>query len=229
MREVRFERNIVKYPAGSCMVSFGDTKVICTASISYEVPHFLQETNQGWITAEYGMLPGSTGGGRKRRSLLKQDGRSVEIQRLIGRALRSSIDLNKLGEVTITVDCDVLVADGGTRTAAISGGWAALYDALGYLAEQRGEESAESFLIGQVAAVSVGFIGETLVCDLNYEQDSQARVDMNVVMRNDSLVEVQGTGEQGTFSRQELDEMLNAAHREINNIYALQNKVLGRK
>jgi ribonuclease PH len=227
MRKVSFERNIIKYPAGSCMASFGDTKVICTATISHDVPSFLRDTGKGWITAEYAMLPGSTGGGRKRRDGIKKDGRSTEIQRLIGRCLRAAVDLKKLGEVSITIDCDVLQADGGTRTAAISGGWVALYDALRVLAEEQGTEGPETYLLGQVAAVSAGKVAGKIICDLDYIADSSAEVDMNVVMRDYSLVEVQGTGEQGVFSRDELNKILSSAEKGIAEIQAAQREVLG--
>lgn len=208
------------------MISFGDTKVICTASIAQNVPPFLTGTGKGWVTAEYAMLPGSTGGGRKRRDGLKKDGRSTEIQRLIGRSLRSAVHLERLGEVSITIDCDVLQADGGTRTAAITGGWVALYDALRVLAKQQGQYGAEYYLDGQVAAVSVGKVEGEIICDLDYAHDSRAEVDMNVVMRDDSLVEVQGTGEEGVFSRRELDQLLDAAEEGIQTIMQVQKDVL---
>ncbi|MCK5529014.1 MAG: ribonuclease PH [Kiritimatiellae bacterium] len=212
MREVSFERNYVKHPAGSCLVSFGDTKVICTASVSKDLPPFLRNSGKGWITAEYSMLPGSTGGGRKRRDGLKKDGRSTEIQRLIGRSLRAAVDLEKLGEVSITIDCDVLQADGGTRTAAITGGWVALYDALRTVAADQNQPGGpEYYLLGQIAAVSVGIVKGEVVCDLDYANDSIADVDMNVVMRDDALVEVQGTGEQGVFSRSQLTALVDSA------------------
>ena len=211
MRDVSFERNYIKHPAGSCLAVFGDTKVICTASVSDDLPPFLRGSGRGWVTAEYAMLPGSTGGGRKRRDGVKRDGRGTEIQCLIGRCLRAAVDLEKLGEVSITVDCDVLQADGGTRTAAISGGWVALYDALRQVARQQEKPGPEYYLLGQVAAVSVGIVDGEVVCDLDYEKDSSAEVDMNVVMRDGSLVEVQGTGEEGVFSREQLDALLDSA------------------
>ncbi|MGM0432998.1 MAG: ribonuclease PH [Spirochaetota bacterium] len=226
MRKITIERNIIKYPAGSALVSFGDTKVICTASISNDVPPFLRDTGKGWITAEYAMLPGSTGGGRKRRDGIKRDGRGTEIQRLIGRSLRSAVYLERLGEVSITIDCDVLQADGGTRTAAISGGWVALYDALRTLAGQQDVSEASHYLQGQVAAVSVGKVGGEIICDLDYEHDSQAEVDMNVVMRGSELVEVQGTGEIGVFTRTELNDLLDAAELGISEIMTAQRHVL---
>ena len=227
MREVSFERNYVMHPAGSCLASFGDTKVICTASVSNKLPPFLRDSGKGWVTAEYAMLPGSTGGGRKRRDGVKKDGRSTEIQRLIGRCLRAAVDMEKLGEVAITIDCDVLQADGGTRTAAISGGWVALYDALRKVAEEQGQSGSEYYLLGQVAAVSVGVVNGNIVCDLDYVNDSTAEVDMNVVMRDDALVEVQGTGEQGVFSRKQLDALLDSAQEGIVEIQKAQCDALG--
>jgi ribonuclease PH len=222
MRTVTFERNYVIHPAGSCLASFGDTKVICTASVSKDLPPFLRNSGKGWITAEYSMLPGSTGGGRKRRDGIKKDGRSTEIQRLIGRSLRAAVDMEKLGEVAITIDCDVLQADGGTRTAAISGGWVALYDALRVVAEQQEKPGPEYYLLGQLSAVSVGICDGEVVCDLDYAHDSTAEVDMNVVMRDGALVEVQGTGEQGVFSRDQLTALLDSAEAGIVDIQKAQ-------
>ncbi len=227
MRNITIERNYIKYPSGSCLISFGDTKVICTASMSNSVPPFLIGSGKGWITAEYSMLPGSTGGGRKRRDGIKKDGRSTEIQRLIGRSLRAAVDLESLGEVSITIDCDVLQADGGTRTASITGGWVALYDALRKLAEDQGKTGPEEYLLGQVAAVSVGKVAGQIICDLDYYHDSRAEVDMNVVMRAGSLVEVQGTGEDGVFSRAELNLLLDSAEEGISEIMLKQREALG--
>ncbi len=227
MRTVNFERNYIIHPEGSCLASFGDTKVICTATISTDLPPFLRNTGKGWLTAEYAMLPGSTGGGRKRRDDGKKDGRSTEIQRLIGRALRSSVNLAALGEVAITIDCDVLQADGGTRTAAISGGWVALYDALRVLAQRQEKTGPEAYLLGQVAAVSVGMVKGQIVCDLDYAHDSIAEVDMNVVMRDNALVEVQGTGEEGVFSRAQLNALLDAAETGIASVQQSQRAALG--
>ncbi len=227
MRPVHFERNYVKHPAGSCLACFGDTKVICTASIEPNVPSFLENTNSGWVTAEYAMLPGSTAGGRKRRDGIKRDGRGVEIKRLIGRSLRAAVHLPQLGSITIVIDCDVLQADGGTRTAAISGGWVALYDALSLLASQQSVSGAEHYLKGQLAAVSVGICDGEIICDLDYAHDSRAEVDMNVVKMERRMVEVQGTGENGTFSRVQLEELLDAADEGIETIYAAQRKALG--
>jgi ribonuclease PH len=226
MRPVSFERNYIKHPAGSCLSVFGDTKVICTASVSTDLPPFLRNSGKGWVTAEYSMLPGSTGGGRKRRDGAKRDGRGTEIQRLIGRCLRAAVDMEKLGEVAITIDCDVLQADGGTRTAAISGGWVALYDALRVVATMQEKPGPEYYLLGQVAAVSVGIVKGEVICDLDYANDSTAEVDMNVVMRDTELVEVQGTGEQGVFSRDDLNKLLDSAETGIATIQQVQREAL---
>ena len=226
MRPISFERNYVIHPAGSCLASFGDTRVLCTATIENSVPPFLRDSGKGWLTAEYAMLPGSTGGGRKRREKAKPDGRSVEIQRLIGRSLRAAVNLEALGEVSITIDCDVIQADGGTRTTAISGGYVALYDALRVLAEQQGTSGPEHYLLGQVAAVSVGIVENQIVCDLDYYHDSRAQVDMNVIMRDASLVEVQGTGEEGVFSRGQLNQLLDSAEEGIGAIQQAQTQAL---
>ena len=225
MRNISFERQYIIHPAGSCLVSFGNTKVICTVSIENSVPPFKRDSGEGWLTAEYAMLPGSTGS-RKRRELLKRDGRSTEIQRLIGRSLRAAVFLERLGEVTLTVDCDVLQADGGTRTASITGAWIALYDALTVLAEKQEKSGAEYYLKGQLAAVSVGIVNGEIICDLDYAHDSKAEVDMNVVRLDDQLVEVQGTGEGGTFTRSELNRLLDAADKGIEEIFVAQRSIL---
>jgi ribonuclease PH len=227
MRDVSFTRDYITHPAGSCLACFGDTKVICTASLEMDQPPFLRGTDKGWVTGEYAMLPGSTGGGRKRREVGKKDGRSTEIQRLIGRCLRAAVNLDRLGPCQITIDCDVLQADGGTRTAAISGGWVALVDALRVLAGQQGTGGPEHYLFGQLAAVSVGIVDGVVICDLDYAHDSRAEVDMNVVMRDHSLVEVQGTGEQGVFDRAQLNQLLDAAEVGIRSIQAAQRVALG--
>ncbi|MCA8921376.1 MAG: ribonuclease PH [Planctomycetes bacterium] len=224
MRPVSFTRGFLDHPAGSCLVEFGATRVLCTVSLEASVPPFLRDKGQGWLTAEYAMLPGSTSGGRKRREFGKRDGRSVEIQRLIGRSLRAAVHLDRIGETTLTIDCDVLQADGGTRTAAISGAWVALHDALGTLDSER---PAEHYLKGQLAAVSVGLCDGGVVCDLDYAHDSRAEVDMNVVALDQTFVEVQGTGEQGTFDRAQLDGLLDAALQGIASIQARQRQALG--
>ncbi|MFW5688685.1 MAG: ribonuclease PH [Spirochaetota bacterium] len=227
MRSLSFRRNILRNPAGSCMVAFGHTQVVCAATIERSVPPFLRDSGSGWITAEYSMLPGSTPGGRKRREIGKRDGRSTEIQRLVGRSLRAAVDMARLGEVSITIDCDVMEADGGTRTAAISGGWVALHDALAVLAAEQGTSGADHYLLGQVAAVSVGIVDGQIICDLDYAHDSRAQVDMNIVKLGGSLVEVQGTGEKGTFSRVELNALMDAADEGIDEIFAAQLAALG--
>jgi ribonuclease PH len=225
MRPVSFQRGFIANPAGSCLAAFGETKVICTASIEDNVPAWMVGSGKGWITAEYAMLPGSTGT-RKRRDLIKRDGRNVEISRLVGRSLRAAVDMGRMGEVSITVDCDVLQADGGTRTAAISGGWVALWEALQKLALQQGKKGAESYLLGQLAAVSVGMVDGEVVCDLDYDHDRRAKVDMNIVRLDDQLVEIQGTGEHGTFGRGELDAMLDAAEEGFSAIFQAQKDSL---
>ena len=208
-------------------MSFGATRVLCSATIDTDLPPFLRGTTRGWLTAEYAMLPGSTPGGRKRREIGKRDGRSTEIQRLVGRSLRAAVNLELLTETSIIIDCDVLDADGGTRTAAISGGWVALYDALTVLANENGVSGPEHYLLGQVAAISVGIVDGTVVCDLDYDHDSRADVDMNVVKRDDTLVEIQGTGEKNSFTRDQLIGMLDAADAGIDTIFAAQRGALG--
>ena len=226
LREVKITKDYTMHAEGSCLIEFGDTKVICTASVSSSLPPFLRNSGKGWVTAEYSMLPGSTGGGRKRRDGIKKDGRSTEIQRLIGRSLRAAVDMEKLGEVAITIDCDVLQADGGTRTAAISGGWVALYDALRVVAKEQDKPGPEYYLLGQLSAVSVGICDGEVICDLDYAHDSTAEVDMNVVMRDGDLVEVQGTGEQGVFSRDQLTALLDSAEAGIAEIEKAQRDAL---
>ena len=226
LRPLTFQRNFVKHPAGSCLVSFGETRVLCTASVEKDLPPHRRNTGLGWVTAEYSMLPGSTSP-RKRRDGAKQDGRSVEIQRLIGRSLRAAVDMAKLGEISISIDCDVIQADGGTRTAAITGGWVALYDALRVVAKQQGKSGPEHYLLGQVAAISVGIVGGKLEVDLDYIKDSKADVDMNVIMRDGNFIEVQGTGENGVFTREQLNELTDAAGIAIKEIQQAQRTALG--
>jgi ribonuclease PH len=225
-RPVTFQRQYVKHPAGSCLVSFGSTRVLCTASLEKELPPHRRGSGGGWLSAEYAMLPGSTSP-RKRRDGPKQDGRSVEIQRLIGRSLRAAVNLDALGEISILIDCDVLQADGGTRTAAITGGWVALYDALRVLSAQQKTSGPNHYLLGQVAAISVGVVASKVEVDLDYVQDSAAEVDMNVVMRDGGFIEVQGTGERASFPRSQLDELLDAAGRGIADLYRAQRTALG--
>jgi ribonuclease PH len=226
MRPISFTRSYQKHPAGSCLVAFGDTRVLCSVSIERDLPPHRRGSGGGWLSAEYAMLPGSTAP-RKRRDALKTDGRSVEIQRLIGRSLRAAVDLDRLGEVSLAIDCDVIQADGGTRTAAISGAWVALYDALRSHAAAKGGPGPAGILRGQVAAVSVGMVAGALVVDLDYAKDSIADVDMNVVMRDGAFIEVQGTGENSTFDRSGLDRMLDAAASGIREIQAAQRVALG--
>ena len=208
MRAIQFERGYTCHAEGSVLVSFGQTKVICTASVSAGVPGFLRGKGEGWLTAEYGMLPRSTGSRMDREAARgKQGGRTVEIQRLIGRSLRAALDLKLLGERTITVDCDVIQADGGTRTAAISGACVAVVDALNHL--QRAGELDSDPLKHLIAAVSVGVWNGVPVADLDYAEDSTADSDMNVVMtEHGGLIEVQGTAEGATFSQEELTRLL---------------------
>lgn len=226
LRPVRLTRGFTRHAEGSVLVEFGDTRVLCTASVEDVIPSFLRGKGQGWITAEYGMLPRSTHTRSPREAAKgKQSGRTQEIQRLIGRALRAVADLKALGERTITLDCDVLQADGGTRTAAITGGYVALADACDSLVK-RGLIPA-SPLHGQVAAVSVGIVAGTPVLDLDYEEDSQAETDMNVVMNNGgAFVEIQGTAEGHAFRRHELDALLDLAAVGTAQLFALQAQAL---
>jgi ribonuclease PH len=226
LRPVRFTRRFTRHAEGSVLVEFGDTKVLCTATIENGVPGFLRNSGQGWITAEYGMLPRSTHTRSAREAARgKQSGRTQEIQRLIGRSLRSVVDMKALGERTVTIDCDVLQADGGTRTASITGGFVALADAVATLVKRR--DLAASPLHGQVAAVSVGIVRGLPVLDLDYEEDSEAETDMNVVMNGGgAFVEVQGTAEGHAFRRHELDQLLNLAATGIGELLALQQQAL---
>jgi ribonuclease PH len=223
---VRLTRGFAKHAEGSALVEFGDTHVLCTASIEEIVPAFLRGKGQGWITAEYGMLPRSTHTRSAREAAKgKQSGRTQEIQRLIGRSLRAVVDLKALGERTVTIDCDVLQADGGTRTAAITGGYVALAEACEALAKRR--SLSGSPIHGQIAAVSVGIVGGVPVLDLDYAEDSQAETDMNVVMNNGgAFVEIQGTAEGHAFRRNELDALLDLAVTGIGQLFALQAQAL---
>ena len=226
LRPVRFTRHFTRHAEGSVLVCFGDTQVICTASVEENVPGFLKGKGQGWVTAEYGMLPRSTGSRMKREAASgKQSGRTQEIQRLIGRSLRAVVDLKKLGERQIVIDCDVIQADGGTRTASICGAWLALHDAIaGLLA--RGALS-ESPLLDHVAAVSVGVYQGQPVLDLDYPEDSACDTDMNVVMTGaGGFVEIQGTAEGAPFSREEMAQLLALAEQGITELVALQKAAL---
>ena len=226
LRAVRFTRHFTRHAEGSVLVEFGDTRVLCTASVEDGVPGFLRGKGQGWVTAEYGMLPRATHTRSSREAARgKQTGRTQEIQRLIGRSLRAVVDLRALGERTITLDCDVLQADGGTRTASITGGYVALADAVEALRARRALNASP--LHGQVAAVSVGIVGGVPVLDLDYGEDSEAETDMNVVMNNGgAFIEVQGTAEGHAFRRHELDAMLNLAVAGIGELCSLQTQAL---
>lgn len=222
MRDINFITNYLKNPHGSCLASYGDTKVICTATLEERVPPFLEGKGSGWLSAEYAMLPGSTSGGRKRREIGKRDGRSTEIQRIIGRSLRAGVDLEALGERTISIDCDVIQADGGTRTASISGAWVAMVLALMNKGDVLGLSKPLSLIKGQIGAVSVGFVEGKVICDLDYWHDSRAEVDMNVVKLDAAYVEIQGTGEKGTFDAEALSLLLEAANQGILQVYQRQ-------
>jgi len=224
LRPVKITRQYIIHPAGSVLIEMGNTKVICTAMIEEKVPSFLKGTGSGWVTAEYGMLPGSTAQ-RKQRNTKGIDGRSQEIQRLIGRSLRSVVDLKKLGERTIWIDCDVIQADGGTRTASITGAYVALSDAVSSLISQG--LLTESPITTAVAAVSVGIVDEDVVLDLCYEEDSKAHVDMNLVMTGTGeFIEVQGTGEEKPFNRRQLEALLTVGEKGIVELIALQEAAL---
>jgi ribonuclease PH len=225
MREVTIERGFTMHAEGSVLVSFGNTRVICTASVEERIPPWLRGKGRGWVTAEYGMLPRATTDRNGREAARgKQGGRTLEIQRLIGRSLRAVVDLEALGERVITLDCDVIQADGGTRTASISGAYVALSDAIGKL--MRAGKIKRDPLHGRVAAVSVGiYVGEA-VLDLDYAEDSQAETDLNVVMNQaGGLIEVQGTAEGHAFTRAELDRMLDLAGGGIKHIITVQEQV----
>jgi ribonuclease PH len=222
LRPVRFTRRFTAHAEGSVLAEFGGTRVLCTVSVENGVPAFLRNSGKGWLTAEYGMLPRATHTRSAREAARgKQSGRTQEIQRLIGRSLRACIDLGAIGERTITIDCDVLQADGGTRTAAITGGFIALADAVDTLIERR--QLAADPLHGQIAAVSVGIIKGVPMLDLDYAEDVEAETDMNVVMNSGGgFIEVQGTAEGHAFRREELDQMLNLAATGTAQLFGLQ-------
>jgi ribonuclease PH len=226
LRQIRITRGFTRHAEGSVLIEFGETRVLCTASVEETVPSFLRNTGKGWVTAEYGMLPRATHTRNRREAATgKQGGRTLEIQRLIGRALRAVVDLKALGERTITVDCDVLQADGGTRTASITGGYVALVDAVNAL--MRKGTLRDSPVHGQVAAVSVGIWSGLPVLDLDYAEDSEAETDMNIVMNNGGgFIEVQGTAEGHAFRRNELDELLNLAANGCGQLLARQLEAL---
>lgn len=225
LRPIEFVRSFTKHAAGSVLVKWGDTWVLCTASVEDKVPPFLKDTGRGWVTAEYSMLPSSTGGGRKERDIkkLRLDARSTEIQRLIGRSLRAAVDMSKLGERQITVDCDVLQADGGTRCASITGGMVALEDAIAKLVADG--TLAESPIVNRVAAVSVGVCDGVPTLDLDYAHDSTAEVDLNVVMTDDGrYVELQGTAEHKPFTEESLDALRALARKGLKRIFRAMGK-----
>ena len=227
LREIRIERRFTRHAEGSVLISFGDTRVLCTASVESRVPGFLRGKGEGWVTAEYGMLPRSTNERMNREAASgKQGGRTLEIQRLIGRSLRACVDRRALGERTITLDCDVIQADGGTRTAAITGAYVALCDAVAFL-HKRGDISRNPVL-GAVAAVSVGIFQGQPVLDLDYIEDSGCDTDMNVVMNDGGgFIEVQGTAEGHAFRRAEMDQMLALAELGVKELVVRQRVALG--
>ncbi|MCC6953429.1 MAG: ribonuclease PH [Deltaproteobacteria bacterium] len=229
MRPVRIQCGVSPYAEGSADVSFGNTRVLVTASVEREVPDWLKARQEGWITAEYGMLPRSTHTrNRREASAGKQSGRTLEIQRFIGRALRAAIDLRSIGPVTIRLDCDVLCADGGTRTAAASGAWVALAQALEYLERERLVSGRVP--IKQVAAVSVGRIGSEYLLDLAYEEDSRADFDLNLVFSEDGeIVEIQGTAERKNFRRDELAPLIDLAYSGVEVIFSAQRNALNQR
>ncbi|MGA1741022.1 MAG: ribonuclease PH [Pseudohongiellaceae bacterium] len=226
IREIKITRHYTKHAEGSVLVEFGDTKVLCTASVEASVPRFLKGKGQGWVTAEYGMLPRSTGSRMDREAARgKQSGRTQEIQRLIGRSLRAAVDMAKLGENTIKIDCDVIQADGGTRTASITGACVALVDALAVMREQG--LIKQDPLKQMIASVSVGIYKGVPVLDLDYLEDSSAETDMNVVMTsNGGFIELQGTGEDGEFSAEELGQLISLAQNGIVQLFSVQQEAL---
>jgi ribonuclease PH len=227
LREIKFTCEYTKHAEGSVLVEFGDTRVLCNASVDNQVPRFLKGKNEGWVTAEYGMLPRSTHSRMGREaSQGKQGGRTLEIQRLIGRSLRAAVDLKALGEYTITIDCDVLQADGGTRTASITGGFIALSLAVQKMLKRK--QIKKNPLHGQIASVSVGIYNGIPVLDLDYAEDSSAETDMNVVMNDASaFIEIQGTAEGHAFRKEELDDMLELAKNGIAQLLEKQRIALG--
>lgn len=227
IRDISIETGILAHADGSCLIKYGNTHVICTASCESGVPHFLRGKGSGWVTAEYGMLPASTSSRMRREATQgKQGGRTVEIQRLIGRSLRSVVDLGAMGERQIVIDCDVIQADGGTRTASITGGYVALYAAFAKLVENGVLQTIP--LNGQVAAISCGIYQGTPVADLDYAEDSNAEVDANFVIRHDKkIVEIQGTAEESPFSQEEFIAMLDLANVAVSELISKQKKALG--
>ena len=227
LREIKITKDFNLYAEGSVLIEFGNTKVICTATVIDKVPPFLKNKGKGWLTAEYSMIPRATGERNQREATRgKLGGRTMEIQRLIGRVLRSGINLEKLGEKTITIDCDVIQADGGTRTASITGGYIAL--ALAIKKILKNGTLKENPLIGNVAGISVGIVNGVAILDLDYLEDSSADVDMNIVMGSSKeFIEIQGTGEEATYSRAQLNELLDLAEEGIEKLMELQNSIIG--
>jgi len=227
LRDVKITRNYTKHAEGSVLIEFGETKVLCNASVEPKVPGFLRGKGQGWVTAEYGMLPRSTGSRMGREAARgKQGGRTMEIQRLIGRSLRAAVDMKTLGEHTITIDCDVIQADGGTRTASITGAFVALADAVNYMLDNKMIESSP--LNGHIASISVGIYQGMPVMDLDYAEDSNCETDMNIVMNDEGgFIEVQGTAEGAAYSADELNAMLALGKQAIDLLIEKQRAVLG--
>tara|TARA_E500000178_G_C16971309_1_gene731062 strand:- start:406 stop:1125 length:720 start_codon:yes stop_codon:yes gene_type:complete len=225
LRNISITKDYISHPEGSVLVEFGNTKVICNATIENNVPRFLKGKNMGWVTAEYGMLPRSTNERMRREAKMKQSGRTMEIQRLIGRSLRSSVNLDKLGDRSITIDCDVIQADGGTRTASITGGFVALCLALRN--QDSDDFSSTDAIKSFTGSVSLGKVDGEIVLDLDYEEDSNAETDMNFIMNDEgNFIEIQGTAEEGSFSQNELNEMVALATQGIKDIIAIQKKTL---
>lgn len=223
LRRVTLTRDVLKHALGSCLVTFGDTKVLCAATIEEGVPGWRRQSRQGWVTAEYAMLPASTGR-RSPRERGQRKGRSMEIERLIGRSLRTVVNMRALGEYTVTVDCDVIQADGGTRTASVTGAWVALHDAL--MTWVDAGKIPRLPLTGQVAAVSMGVVDGAELLDLDYREDSHAEVDMNLVATDTGeIIEIQGTGEQTPFTRDRLNRLMDLGEAGIKRLIALQNEV----
>lgn len=229
LRPITISRHYTKHAEGSVLIEFGDTKVICTATVEEKVPGFLRGQGQGWVTAEYGMLPRSTGSRMGREAARgKQGGRTMEIQRLIGRSLRAAVDLEALGENTITIDCDVIQADGGTRTASITGAFVALVDAVRYMQDNNIIQMDP--ILGHIASVSVGIYNETPIMDLDYAEDSNCETDMNIVMNDQGgYIEIQGTAEGTSFSPTELQAMLDLGKQAIDQLIEHQREALARK
>ena len=227
LRQIKLTRDFTMHAEGSALVEFGETKVICTASIAQGVPRFLRDSNKGWVTAEYGMLPRATHERTQREATRgSQGGRTVEIQRLIGRSLRSMIDISAIRDYTITIDCDVIQADGGTRTASITGACVALVDAVRYMQEKR--MITKDPIRRLVSAISVGIYNNTPILDLDYQEDSNAEADMNIVMTDQGeFIEVQGTGEQRPFTQDELNKLIDLGKHGTDQLFALQKQVLG--